>query len=589
MVLAACTVFTVNRAEAQAVPVTIEKTADGWRVLRGGKPFRIQAGGGSTNLDTLKAAGGNAVRTWGADNLDSLLVKAQQNGIGVIVGIWLGHERHGFDYKNADQVAQQFEMVRTVVEKYKNHPAVLAWGLGNEMEGYDNAANASIWSHIEACAALVKRLDPNHPTMTVTAEIGGERVKNIHRLCPSIDIMGINSYAGAVSLPDRYRKAGGTKPYIVTEFGPPGPWESGKTPWNAAIELTSTEKAEHYRKSWMATAGKDPLCVGGCAFLWGNKQEATSTWFGMLLPTGEKLGAVDVMTELWTGSPASDRCPTIAKFALNGASEGEPGATLTAALNASDPEGKPLKVEWQLQAEQTKLGQGGDAESVPPFFPEAIVKSDTTSATVKLPTEPGGYRLFAYIRDPAGNAAVANIPVLVKGKEAVAGAKTALPFVLYQEKEGKEPYAPTGWMGNTGAIAMDPGWTEKPAIGKTCMRVSYNANDQWGGVVWQNPAGDWGDMPGGFDLRGAKRLVFKARGASGGEVVTFKFGLLGSDKKVSDTATAELANVTLTPEWKEFSIPLTGKDLTRIKTGFCWTVAGQGKPLVFFLDDIRFE
>ena len=50
---------------------------------------------------------------------------------------------------------------------------------------------------------LAKKLDPNHPTMTVLSEIGGDRVKNVHRLCPDVDIVGINSYAGAVTLPKR--------------------------------------------------------------------------------------------------------------------------------------------------------------------------------------------------------------------------------------------------------------------------------------------------------------------------------------------------------------------------------------------------
>ena len=45
--------------------------------------------------------------------------------------------------------------------------------------------------------------------MTVIAELGGEKVKNLHRLCPDIDIVGINSYGGAASVPQRYRKAGG--------------------------------------------------------------------------------------------------------------------------------------------------------------------------------------------------------------------------------------------------------------------------------------------------------------------------------------------------------------------------------------------
>ncbi len=70
-------------------------------------------------------------------------------------------------------------------------------------------------------------------------------MKNIHRLCPAIDIIGINSYGGAPSLGARYKSLGGTKPYILTEFGPPGIWEMAKDPIGAFPEPTSTEKAGH--------------------------------------------------------------------------------------------------------------------------------------------------------------------------------------------------------------------------------------------------------------------------------------------------------------------------------------------------------
>ena len=75
---------------------------------------------------------------------------------------------------------------------------------------------------------MVHQLDPNHPTMTVVAEIGGNKVRNIHKYCPDIDMIGINSYGGGPSLAERYREAGGSKPFVVTEFGPPGAWETGR-------------------------------------------------------------------------------------------------------------------------------------------------------------------------------------------------------------------------------------------------------------------------------------------------------------------------------------------------------------------------
>jgi len=34
---------------------------------------------------------------------------------------------------------------------------------------------------------------------------------------------------------------------------------------------------------------------------------------------------------------------------------------------------------------------------------------------------------------------------------------------------------------------------------------------------------------------------------------------------------------------------VVSNDLTRIKTGFVWSLTGQGSPAVFFVDDLRFE
>ena len=80
---------------------------------------------------------------------------------------------------------------------------------------------------------MVHEIDPKHPAMTVIAEIGDKKVQKIHQYCPDIDAIGINSYGGGPSLAARYRAAGGKKPFVVTEFGPPGTWESGRNAFGA--------------------------------------------------------------------------------------------------------------------------------------------------------------------------------------------------------------------------------------------------------------------------------------------------------------------------------------------------------------------
>src|SRR5690606_8393492 len=146
---------------------------------------------------------------------------------------------------------------RATVEKYRNHPALLMWVLGNEMEDPEGK-NGAVWTAINGLARMVKEIDPNHPTMTVVAEIGGDKVKNFHALCPDVDILGLNSYGGVASLGGRYKKLGGTKPYIVTEFGPPGIWEIKKNDISAYPEPTSTEKAAIYRRAYESSVLGQP-------------------------------------------------------------------------------------------------------------------------------------------------------------------------------------------------------------------------------------------------------------------------------------------------------------------------------------------
>jgi len=280
------------------IPVRVVKTDGGWQLLRDGKPYFIKGVGGTGSKQLLAQFGGNSIRTWGADRLMDDLDEAQKLGLTISAGIWLGHKRQGFDYHNADQVRRQLENARDIVRRYRNSPALLLWSIGNEMENDEPAGDPAMWQAVEDIAAMIKKEDPNHPVMTVIAEVGGDKIPQLHKYCPDIDIVGINSYAGGATVGDRYKKAGGTKPYIITEFGPPGQWEMEKKPWGAVRELTSTEKADWYRKTYVqSVAGQKGWCFGSYAFVWGFKREATATWYGMFLPDGSKVAAVDTISE----------------------------------------------------------------------------------------------------------------------------------------------------------------------------------------------------------------------------------------------------------------------------------------------------
>ena len=244
LTIASALMIVASPLMAQPTNVTLEETKQGWQLKRDGEPYYVNGAGGQASVELLSQCGGNSNRTWGVDDVEATLRhldEAHANGVSVALGIWIEHERHGFDYNDKKALQKQMDLTLSHVKRLKDHPAILVWGIGNEMEG--SGANATIWKHLEEIAQQVKKEDPHHPVMTVVAELGGEgeKVKAFHEHCPSIDILGINTYGGTDSIPSRYRSAGGTKPYIVTEFGPNGPWEVGQNSIGAVEEPTSTQ------------------------------------------------------------------------------------------------------------------------------------------------------------------------------------------------------------------------------------------------------------------------------------------------------------------------------------------------------------
>lgn len=266
-----------------AAPARADVRVEGTRLLVDGKPFQAHGVAGWGSLEMLRDLGVTTIRTYG-DNSEDVLDAAQRLGLKVILGFWLEHPRRGFDYANPAHVEPQMARLRDFVLAHRDHPALLMWGIGNEVES-ELTDDRRVWPAIEEAAKLVKSLDPDHPTLAVLAETGTDKVAKLKAQAPSIDVLGINSYGESVpSVPARVRAQGWTGPLILTELGAIGQWQAPKTEWGAAIEPTSTQKATLLDKQ-LSAIGSDT--AGQILFLWGWKQEVTHTWHSLLLPTGE--------------------------------------------------------------------------------------------------------------------------------------------------------------------------------------------------------------------------------------------------------------------------------------------------------------
>ena len=261
--------------------VKVNKDGKGhFTLLRDGQPYFIRGAGGSSHLALLKEHGGNSIRTWGIETLEQdvdgkrLIDRCEELGLTVAAGIYIGHERHGFNYDDPAQIKRQRETVRTAVRKYKDHPALLVWGLGNEMEGpMSDGRDPRIWKELNELAAIVKAEDPAHPVMTVIAGTAPTKVKGILEHYPNIDILGVNSYSGAGGSAAAVKTAGWKKPFVLAEFGPSGHWEVAKTKWGAPIEPGSRDKAAAYfasQKTMMEDAAD--ISLGSYCFVWGRSR-----------------------------------------------------------------------------------------------------------------------------------------------------------------------------------------------------------------------------------------------------------------------------------------------------------------------------
>lgn len=419
-----------NRPSApQAAPspavVKVARTNGRYQLLVNDRPFYVKGAGlefGSQ--EKLAAHGGNTFRTWrtenGRESGQQVLDRARSNGLYVAMGLEIARERHGFSYDDAAAVARQLAEVKAEVLKYKDHPALILWVIGNELNL--RATNPKVWDAVNDLSKMIHQVDTNHLTLTALAGLSRDVVSQIKSRAPDLDLLGIQMYADIVNLPRYLKESGWDGPYLVTEWGATGHWEVGKTAWGAPLENDSTTKADFYLKRYETAIRPDEAhCVGSFVFLWGQKQERTPTWYGMFLESGEETATVDVMHYIWNGQWPRNRSPRLLGAWIDGQAANQnirlvPGKTCKAKLQASDENGDPLTYSWEVLPESTDLKDGGDAESRPETLAGLVVSPDKAQTEVKVPAKPGAYRLFGYVFDGKGGAAHVNLPFLVESE-----------------------------------------------------------------------------------------------------------------------------------------------------------------------------
>lgn len=399
----------------------IKKEGDKFQLYVGGEPFYIKGAGLEFgDIPALARNGGNSFRTWRTNNGErsgkEVLDEAYENGLYVTMGLDVDRERHGFNYDNKAAVAVQFEKLKAEVMELKDHPALIIWAIGNELNL--RATNPKVWDAVNDLSKMIHEIDPNHLTTTTLAGISKELVDEIKLRAPDLDLLSIQMYADIVNLPKYIAETGWDGPYIVTEWGATGHWEVETTEWGAPIENNSTVKAEYYLERYKtAIEPYKNQCLGSYVFLWGQKQERTPTWYGIFMENGNETESVDVMHYIWKNEWPANRCPRLVEFELDGKTAYDnvslnSNKHYNAVIKIEDAEGDDITYIWDIMPESTDLGDGGDFESTPESL-HGLIEGEGDTIELTAPSIPGAYRLFIYADDGHGNTAHANIPFFV--------------------------------------------------------------------------------------------------------------------------------------------------------------------------------
>lgn len=401
---------------AGVVPVRVVRTANGYQLLRAGKPYLIKGAAGVQHLDLIREKGGNSVRIYTTNYADVLLDEAQRQGLTVMLGLWMKPPYEKFDYYDPKAVEAQKQEVYRQVLRYKNHPALLMWNLGNELDNHTK--DFKVYQIVNEMAQTIHKLDPNHP-ITTTLTNGTTLLPALIRLCPEIDVLTINVFGELAEHSTLLANAGWTGPYIIGEFGGLGWWEAPQTGWGAPLDQSGSAKAVFMERGYRATiAGKRAQCLGSYVLYWGNRFEQTDMWLSMFAATGEKTPMVDMIQYLWTGHMPGNQAPSVGSVRLAGKLDIDnvvlrPDTDYPASISAIDTDGDSLRVEWKITPDAAEFHTLPQNRTAQEAIHNAVRQAVGLRALVHTPAGRGAYRLLVNVYDGHGSVTSDSFPFFV--------------------------------------------------------------------------------------------------------------------------------------------------------------------------------
>ncbi|HXV18811.1 MAG TPA: glycoside hydrolase family 2 TIM barrel-domain containing protein [Candidatus Omnitrophota bacterium] len=384
----------------------------GYEIVSNDRPYYIKGVGvgkafgknGENYLAMAKEMGANTVRTWGTDQGDKkYLDEAYRQGLMVNAGIWLNYVSADgkFSYlHDAEYLKKKEEEALDYVRTFKDHPAVLMWNIGNEAIYFTKSKEEKIAlaRYLEILIQKVKILDPNHPV--TYASVNTNDLPYLKDHVPSLDIVGMNVYGSVIAAESRWKTLDFDIPYMITEFGPTGPWDASKDVNGKVQEATDYVKATQYRNLWNTIRERRGKNVGGFSFHLGETTQESLTYWN-LNDHGFKKESFRMMQKLYNAIVAEENHAPRVNPISGVPNAVKPGSAMRVSVSASDPEGDPLTYSYAASTTNELVMEYYVNEEVP-----IKIEGKGESVTLYAPQEPGVYRIYAFVRDDHENSSV---------------------------------------------------------------------------------------------------------------------------------------------------------------------------------------
>lgn len=410
-----------GKKDNTAAKVYIERKDGKFVLYRNGAPYYIKGASGFSALEELKKSGGNTIRIWDTAGLSTILKKAHENGIAVIVGLPLPESQYRVFYDDQLKIDSQYHAIKQLINAHKKDPALLMWCVGNELSFPLKPNYNNFYQAFNDIVSLIHKEDPDHPVTTTVLNFRRKDIFNI-KMRTDIDLISFNLFGGLTSL--KKDREGFSwfwnGPYLITEWGIDGPWDGSQyTAWGAYIEPTSTKKAELHKMRYdQYMPVNDPGYLGSFIFFWGQKQETTHTWFSLFDEHGRKTESVAVASAIWTGKKTRDTFPKINYMLLNGKGAKDniilkSGQTAAAELLIEPGSVPPERIEWEIYPEDWYKVDNMNNLIRPALIETIFTRSTNLGVTFKAPLKEGPYRIFVTITGQNGNIATSNTPFYI--------------------------------------------------------------------------------------------------------------------------------------------------------------------------------